>query len=178
MSSLKAIYVRAEGDAYHTVIEQLAGAARRRHSLRSLTLAEFSPPHPWLKLTVSQDEIEARAQEISRDLDLRVIGLAVQTAVEAFAFRLLDSGRARRVLVYGFEGDEERRWSRDEGSPEPWESVLWGPGRLDEHLDRHLDAGRAADAVIRHYDLPRFSDHRLRIGPAWPFRRWRWFWKL
>lgn len=171
MSTLEAIFVQVEGDAYHAVVEQLARAARLRPSLRALELAEFSPPHPWLKLAVPQDEIAARAREISQDLGVLVIGLAVQTVVDAFAFRLLDSGEFRRVLVYGFEGDEERQWSPDrhrkEGSPEPWESGVDG---------EHLDSGTAADAVFRHYDLPRFSDHRLRIGPAWPFRRWEWFW--
>lgn len=167
MSTLEAIFVQVEGDAYHAVVEQIAGAARLRPALRSLELAEFSPPHPWLKVTVPHDEIAARSREISADLGVRVIGLAVQTAVDAFAFRLLDRGKPRRVLVYGFEGDEERQWSRDEGSPEPWESGL---------IRDEVGAGIAADAVFRHYDLPRFSDHRLRIGPAWPFRRWELFW--
>ena len=42
--------------------------------------------------------------------------------------------------------------------------------------DKSLHTECYADAVFRAYDLPRYSDHRLRIGPAWPFRRWEWFW--
>lgn len=167
VSSFEGVFVTVEGEAYHAVVDQLGAAAKARPQLRSLILAEFSPPHPWLKLAVPMDEIPNLARRISESLHCAVVGLAVQTVVDAFGFWRFESGRTKRALIYGMAGDEERQWTRRGGSVEPWEAGVLG---------EEVDAAEAATAVFRHYDLPRYSDHRLRIGPAWPFRRFEVFW--
>ena len=133
MTSLEAIFIRVENDAFHAVVERLSSLAKRRPELRFLELAEFSPPHPWLRLTVPRDDIPDTARRISEGLGCRVVGLVQEN--ESYSAWLFDAGQ-----------------------------------------DNSVEIREQADAIFRAHDLPRFSDHRLRIGPAWPFRRWEWFW--
>lgn len=136
MSRLEALFVRVENDAFHAVVNRLAALEKARPDLRCLEIAEFSPPHPWLRLAVPLHDVSMTvpktAERISEGLGCRVFGLVGDVEGGAFEAWLFDAGVVREHLVQ--------------------------------------------DDVFRTYDLPRFSDHRLRIGPAWPFRRFDVFW--
>lgn len=161
MFRIASIFVPVEGDAFHAVADRVARLARERVELRRLERAELSPPHPWLELPASADDVEPIARRLSGELEETVLGLVARSAEDAFAFWRLESGRLARAVVRGLPN------ARSEGAPEPWESS-----------SNDLDVAAATAAVFGHYDLPRFSDHKLRIGPAWPFRRWEVFWSL
>jgi hypothetical protein len=68
---------------------------------------------------------------LSKALHTDVVWLGFQSVVDAFEYRHWRNGECVRELVYGCY-EEERRWERVTGQPQPWEDAsLWTIGQRD-----------------------------------------------
>jgi len=65
----------------------------------------------------------------------------VDEMVLRFAYSRFDNGEAVRTLVYADDGNPKGRgtWTKVEGEPEPWETVLFSPRLLELYKKRAPD---------------------------------------
>jgi hypothetical protein len=129
MGTLNSIYVRATDPA--TV-------AKLRAQLPS---AYTEPATEFYAIDQPVDRFrcdERQLATLSADFNTDVIWLSFQSVVDAFQFYHWQKGRHVRSLMYGCF--EERTWERAEGTPEPWESVLFDARRLSWALEDSSDA--------------------------------------
>src|SRR5262249_52197187 len=122
MSTLNAVYIRANGKA---TLEAVRGGFE---PLVVEQHGEFigikTPPRR------APEEILSRLPVM---FGTDVFWLGFESAMDCFEFHHWQSGRHMRSLVYGLE--EERRWERVDGTPEPWERrFLFHPKNMECEL--------------------------------------------
>ena len=114
MGTMNAFYVRCRER------NELAGIVAAFPEARMEQGADFQ----GFVLGVEDWEVpEETLRELSRKLSADVIYLAFQSVVDAFMYFRWNSGTLSRCLTYGCL--EERTWERIEGTPEPWEKMVF-----------------------------------------------------
>lgn len=115
MGTLNAIYVRASNPATATAVK---GAYPTAYSEPGTDFFAIDQPNDRFRCP------DAELQALSARLKSDVIWLSFQSLVDAFQYHHWEDGKLVRSLVYGcFEN--EREWEKVEGTPEPWESVVF-----------------------------------------------------
>ena len=98
--------------------------------------------------------------QMSKLLDTDVIALGFQGAMDCFEFHHWQAGRHLRSLVYGME--EERVWERADGTPEPWEALLFHPKNMQNELEEAED-DEQQETIRRIY-----REARIEVGQMAP----------
>jgi len=98
--------------------------------------------------------------QMSKLLDTDVMALGFQGAMDCFEFHHWQSGRHIRSLVYGME--EERVWERADGTPEPWEALLFHPKKMQYDLEEAED-DEQRETIRRVY-----REARIEVGQMAP----------
>ena len=159
MSSWTAFYVHSPVSTEATLARLLEELGALRKSVRGKLTLRAHPSAPWVEVECGLSAIEGELpKELSRRLELGVVGICIQTTASVFFFRRFEAGVERRALSYA-----DGSWLFVRGSPEPWEAdILFS----DEQLSYALE-NADSEAEENGYRQT-FRERRIEPGEYWP----------
>lgn len=121
MSNFGAIYVHIEGEPE----EEFHGMDATLKQQGYLFTLRYHGSTPWVQLWMDEPENVPYYTKTIAQLfpSKRVIGIAVQSVMDAISYCEFSAGREERILEYGLI--KERVWEKVEGKPREWEKTLF-----------------------------------------------------